>query len=312
MGFGRKKAYLKKIFSVLLILVILVSGGIFGYINYQKVIQDMQADYENEIETLQVDKYMKKRMVLIPKESIGKGVILTEDLVALKEIHSNLSQDLFATADDFGKQTVINYDRESPIFKNTLIENEVADDDRIREISTVLLQSDLKVNEVVDCRIRYANGLEFIVLSKKQVKKIDLNNNTIWLSLSEKESLLLSSALVDKAYFQGSSFYISRYIESNIQEEALVNYIPNQEVISLIEEDIKPKITYSLSEREKRNSLEEILYALDEEQTAQVEEGITEEVSSVSNRVANQDLSPTETKDEHPIIEDEEEIHGFN
>lgn len=311
MGFGRKKAYLKKFFSVMFILVILVSGGFFGYINYQKVIQNMQGEYENEIERLQVDKYMKKRMVLIPKKTIGKGTILTEELVELKEIHSNLSQELFAGMEDLGKQLVIDYEKESPIFINTLIENKVENDDRIREISTVLLQSDLKENEVVDCRIRYANGLEFIVLSKKQVKKIDLNNNTIWLSLSEKESLLLSSALVDKAYFQGSSFYISRYIESNIQEEALVNYIPNQEVIALIEEGIRPSVIYSKSQREKRNSLEETLYALDEEKTAQVEEGISEEVSSVNKRVANQDISVTEPIEESPTIE-EEETHGFN
>lgn len=311
MGFGRKKAYLKKFISVIFVLLLLVSGGFFGFINYQKIIQDMQAEYEGEIETLQVDRYMKKRMVLLPKKSLVKGNLLTDDLVEVKEIYSNLSQELFAGTEDLGKQIIIDYEKNSPIFKNTLMENKVEDDDRIREISTVLLQSDLKENEVVDCRIRYANGLEFIVLSKKQVKKIDLNNNTIWLSLSEKESLLLSSALVDKAYFQGSSFYISRYIESNIQREAMVNYIPNQEVIALMEEGVIPSVVYSESQREKRNSLEETLYALDEEKTAQVEEGITEEVSSVSNRVANQDISVTEPIEESPTIE-EEDIHDFN
>jgi len=311
MGFGRKKAYLKKFISVIFILLILVSSGFFGYTTYQKIIQEMQAEYEDEIETLQVDRYMKKRMVLLPKQSLGKGIVLTEDLVEVKEIYSNLSQELFAGTEDIGKQMIIDYEKDSPIFKNTVIENKVEDDDRIREISTVLLQSDLKENEVVDCRIRYANGLEFIVLSKKQVKKIDLNNNTIWLSLSEKESLLLSSALVDKAYFQGSSFYISRYIESNIQREARVNYIPNQEVIALIEEDVTPSVVYSESQRVKRNDLEEILYALDEEKTAQVEEGITEEESSVNKRVANQDVSITESMVEEPMI-GEEETHGFN
>lgn len=311
MGFGRKKAYLKKFLTIIFILVILVSSATFGYVTYQKVVQGMRADYEKEIERLQVEKYMKKRMVLIPKKEISKGVVLTEDLVELKEIHSNWSQELFATTEDFGKQTIINYEKNMPILKNTLIKNEVKDDHRIREISTVLLQSDLKENEVVDCRIRYANGLEFIVLSKKQVKKIDLSNNTIWLSLNEKESLLLSSALVDKAYFQGSSFYISRYIESNIQKEALVNYIPNEEVMALIEEDSSLYAVYSGRDKEKRVALEELLYALDEEQTAQVEEGVTEEASLVNKRVANQDISTIESSEEPPTIE-EEETHDFN
>lgn len=311
MGFGRKKAYLKKFITVIVILVVVIGSGIFGYVSYQKVIQRLEAGYEQEIETLQVEKYMKKRMVLIPKESIEKGAILTEDLVEFKEIHSNLSQGIFAGTEDFGKQTIINYEKEMPVFKNALIENQLADDERIREISSVLLQSDLKENEVVDCRIRYANGLEFIVLSKKQVKKIDLSNNTIWLSLSEKESLLLSSALVDKAYFQGSSFYVSRYIESNIQKKALVNYIPNKEVIALIEEALDPMVHFSTIEQEKRSALENILNTLDEEQTAQVEEDITDEMSSVNKKVADQKISPIETKEETEII-DEEATHDFN
>jgi hypothetical protein len=311
MGFGRKKAYLKKFVSVVFILVILVSGGIFGYMSYQNVIQDIQGTYEKEIETLKIEKYMKKRMVLMPKKTIPKGISLTEDLVELKEIHSNLSQDFFASKEDFGKQTIINYEKDMPVFKNTLVENEVADDHRIREISTVLLQSDLKENEVVDCRIRYANGLEFRVLSKKQIKKIDLSNNTIWLSLSEKESLLLSSALVDKAYYQGSSFYVSRYIESNIQEEAIVNYIPNQEVITLIEEELGVETYYSTLDQEKRSALENILDSLDEEQTSQVESDVTDEVSSVNKKVADQKISPIETEEGSESV-DEEATHDFN
>jgi DNA-directed RNA polymerase subunit N (RpoN/RPB10) len=305
MGFGRKKAYLKKLVSIIFILVILVSGGVFGYTSYQNIIQDMEEDYEKEIETLKIEKYMKKRMVLMPKKTIQKGVVLTEDLVELKEIHSNLSQDVFASEEDFGKQIIINYEKDMPVFSNTLMDNEVTDDQRIREISSVLLQSDLKENEVVDCRIRYANGLEFRVLSKKQIKKIDLANNTIWLSLSEKESLLLSSALVDKAYFQGSSFYVSRYIESNIQEEALVNYIPNQEVITLIEEELGLESYYSSLDQEKRSLLENILYSLDEEQTSQVEADITDEVSSVNKRVADQKITSIDTTEESDAVAEE-------
>jgi DNA-directed RNA polymerase subunit N (RpoN/RPB10) len=305
MGFGRKKAYLKKLVSVIFILVILVSGGVFGYMSYQNIIQDMEEDYEKEIETLKIEKYMKKRMVLMPKKTIQKGAVLTEDLVELKEIHSNLSQEIFASKEDFGKQIIINYEEDMPVFSNTLMDNEVTDDQRIREISSVLLQSDLKENEVVDCRIRYANGLEFRVLSKKQIKKIDLANNTIWLSLSEKESLLLSSALVDKAYFQGSSFYVSRYIESNIQEEALVNYIPNQEVITLIEEELGLESYYSTLDQEKRSLLENILYSLDEEQTSQVQADITDEVSSVNKRVADQKITSIDTTEESDAVAEE-------
>jgi hypothetical protein len=216
-----------------------------------------------------------------------------------------LSQEIFASKEDFGKQIIINYEEDMPVFSNTLMDNEVTDDQRIREISSVLLQSDLKENEVVDCRIRYANGLEFRVLSKKQIKKIDLANNTIWLSLSEKESLLLSSALVDKAYFQGSSFYVSRYIESNIQEEALVNYIPNQEVITLIEEELGLESYYSTLDQEKRSLLENILYSLDEEQTSQVQADITDEVSSVNKRVADQKITSIDTTEESDAVAEE-------
>ena len=192
-----------------------------------------------------------------------------------------------------------------------MISEEVNDDHRLREISTVLLQSDLKINEYIDCRIRYANGLEFIVLSKKQIKKIDLSNNTIWLSLNEKESLLLSSALVDKAYFKGSSFYINRYIESNIQRKARVNYIPNIEVIKLIADEFSVESWYSTEDIEKRNTLEKILLILDEEQRSQVEESVNNEEAYVNKRVANQEISEIK-KTESDVIQKKEDNDGFN
>jgi len=311
MGFGRKKVYLKKFFIVLLILLILVSSGVFGYVTYQKVIQSMKDDYESEIETLKVEKYMKKRMVYWPKGNLTKGDVITEDLVALKEIYSNFSKDIFMDEKDFKKRIIIDYTVDMPLLKNTLIADDINDDHRLREISTVLLQSDLESNAFVDCRIRYANGLEFIVLSKKQIRGVDLSNNTIWLSLSEEESLLFSSALVDKAYFQGSSFYISRYIESNIQEESQVNYIPNSEVIALMEEDSNINRAFSSLEKEKRVALEDVLSKLDEEQTAQVEESVSSEETSVNKRVANQEISEIKAPEED-ITEDEVDSNGFN
>lgn len=311
MGFGRKKGYIKKFFIALLILVILMSSAVFGYVSYQNVIQSMKDQYESEIETLKVEKYMKKRVVYWPRHSLEKGELLTEDLVELKEIYSNFSETIFMNEEDFGKRITIDYTVDMPILRNTLISEEVNDDHRLREISTVLLQSDLKTNEYIDCRIRYANGLEFIVLSKKQIKKIDLSNNTIWLSLNEKESLLLSSALVDKAYFKGSSFYINRYIESNIQRKARVNYIPNIQVIELIADEFSIESWYSTVDIEKRNTLEKILLILDEEQRSQVEESVNNEEAYVNKRVANQEISEIK-KTEGDVIQKKEDNDGFN
>jgi hypothetical protein len=98
---------------------------------------------------------------------------------------------------------------------------------------------------------------------------------------------------------------VSRYIESNIQEEALVNYIPNQEVITLIEEELGLESYYSTLDQEKRSLLENILYSLDEEQTSQVQADITDEVSSVNKRVADQKITSIDTTEESDAVAEE-------
>jgi len=125
--------------------------------------------------------------------------------------------------------------------------------DDVRWLETSVIQLPLKLvqDEYVDVRIRFANGLDYVVLSQKKV--IDIEIPTLWTHMSEQELLMLSSAYVD-AYLNNAQLYAVRYIDGMVQEEAIVNYPVNADVLRLIENDpnIIERAKTAMSEQARR------------------------------------------------------------
>jgi hypothetical protein len=256
---------------------------------------------------------MAKRTVYVAREQIDKGEIINNELVNKIEIFSNFDADMFMNENDIGAKLLLTIKKDNPILKSMLYKTELEDDERLKELSLVLLQSDLKKYEFVDFRIRYSNGLEYTVLSKKEIKKIDLKNNTVWLLLNEEERLMLSSALVDKSIYLGTSFYVDKYEESNIQKESHVNYLPNEEVMNLIDINNVIDKKFMSDQIAKRIEIEDKLINANEEQLSNVEESISDEENNREERVIKETsvINIDETGSEK-IIEEELGDNEFN
>jgi hypothetical protein len=314
MGFGRKKkVILKKIILFIIIVSSICALCYYGYFYYNRQVMKIENKYINQINDLKTDKYMSKRTVYVAKEKIDKGEIINSKLVNEIEIFSNFDADIFMSENDIGAKLLLTVNKDNPILKSMLYELELEDDERLKELSLVLLQSDLKRYEFVDFRIRYSNGLEYIVLSKKEIKKIDLKNNTVWLSLNEEERLMLSSALVDKSIYLGTSFYVDRYEESNIQKESHVNYLPNIEVMNLIDVNNITGEKFMSDQIAKRIEIENKLINTNEEQLSNVEKSISDEENNREERVIKETsaINVDETGSEK-IIEEELGDNEFN
>lgn len=143
-------------------------------------------------------------------------------------------------------------------------EGNYPDDLRLMEYSVVNLPQKLEPRQFIDIRVMFPNGLDYIVLSKKQV--IDLARSesdmlgTIWLHCGEEEILRMSSAIVDASIVDNAYLYAVPYIAPDIQKEAITNYSPNKEVIDLIKNN--PNIVKkAITELESRNRklLEELV-----------------------------------------------------
>ncbi len=132
--------------------------------------------------------------------------------------------------------------------ENNSVENEVmqmneqqAEDDwRIHGFPYIKLTSQLEVGDYVDVRISFADGGDFILLSKKQIQGLsplrEEGTHALWLIVSEEEILRLSSAVVDAYLNEGCYIYAIQYI-SDSQKAAVVNYVVSDTVKQLMEED---------------------------------------------------------------------------
>ena len=121
------------------------------------------------------------------------------------------------------------------------VEGEIADDVRKVEYNAIQLSSQIETGKYVDVRLRLPSGEDYIVVSHKKIEIPSIDGvdslNTVWFELSETEILTLNCAIVESYKIQGSLLYITEYIEPGLQEEATVNYTPNNEVYELIQKD---------------------------------------------------------------------------
>ncbi|MEG1741668.1 MAG: hypothetical protein RR237_02195, partial [Acetivibrio sp.] len=115
----------------------------------------------------------------------------------------------------------------------------------------------LKPYDVVDIRILYPNGENYIVLSKKILKELNQERTICYLWMEEQETLFISSAMVDAYMTPGAILYTTKYVESEIQKPSIVTYIPSHQVMDLIQKN--PNIVESAKlglEKQVREKLE--------------------------------------------------------
>lgn len=138
-----------------------------------------------------------------------------------------------------GKKVIAKID----MYKNTILtsstvtteENGISNDLRKMEYNMLTLPININAGDIVDVRITFPNGQDFIVLSKKEIKSIQ--GNTVTFYLTEEEILMLNSSIVESYIMKASNIYIARYTDPGMQEKATITYTPTSEVIKLIETD---------------------------------------------------------------------------
>lgn len=124
-------------------------------------------------------------------------------------------------------------------------DEKTTNDLRLQEYNMIKLASQLTSDDYIDIRLRMPSGLDYIVVSKKRVEVpviegVD-SENTIWLKLTEDETLTMSNAIVEAYIMEGAILYTTKYVEAGMQEEATPTYVPSANVQYLIQQN--PNIT---------------------------------------------------------------------
>ncbi len=263
-------------------LVIITNLTVFSVMQYK--LNKNNKFYETEVSSIEDTTKDLNKKLLVPVRDIEKGSKLSveEDFMSI-EVKTDIDSEVFANREDIKENGYARIDLNAnyPIYKSMLYSEEISDTDRIEEFNMFLLQSDIQEGDYVDIRIFYPTGENYIVLDKKRIEKLDLENNTIWLRLDEKEINYISSAIIDN-YITGSKIYVNKYIEPNVQEDAIPNYLPNEAVLDLI--DRNPNILFEIkngiefeSLESKRGLLDLRLESLEDDNAELVEQGVEEE-----------------------------------
>ncbi|MFZ5988343.1 MAG: hypothetical protein ACOYWZ_14620 [Bacillota bacterium] len=287
MAFSRKKNKVAKYIVISLAIVVLVSGSLLGgYYLYNRHIKSIKSSYEEQITELKLEQYNNKRRVYIPKSDIKCGTLLEESLFNESDIISSIPMDLFMTKEDMGRFARYDITAGIPAMKYMVIDEKIPDDLREEEFNMFLLQSNLTKDKFIDLRITFPNGEDYIVLSKKKIRDINIAQNTIWCWLNEKEMLTVSSAIVDAYLHKGTKLYTVTYVEPNSQKNSIPTYPAKLEVQKIMETDpnIVNRAKNALAEQ-MRTLLDQRLAMLNQEAVSNIQTGVNQEVAGRQEKI---------------------------
>lgn len=288
----------------MIVVIVLLALIICSFFEYSKI-QDLKAAnimYQTELSNNQ-------QTVYVATDLINAGDIVTDTgenaNVEKQTVYTGLESYNYITESEMNTRAKVDIAAGVPVMYNMVTDVVVDNDTRDYEISVANLTTDQKENDVVDIRVIFPNGEDYVILSKKQITNLNLENCVFTSQLNEEEILRFASAIVDAYMTTGARIYTTRYVEENIQETSTPNYPVRETTIALINSDpnVVTKATETLN-LEARLSLEQRLGTLTEDELDAVSEGFgltdtakSSVLGSTSTATSNEEMTDTESAD---------------
>ena len=288
----------------MIVVIVLLALIICSFFEYSKI-QDLKAAnimYQTELSNNQ-------QTVYVATDLINAGDIVTDTgenaNVEKQTVYTGLESYNYITESEMNAWAKVDIAAGVPVMYNMVTDVVVDNDTRDYEISVANLTTDQKENDVVDIRVIFPNGEDYVILSKKQITNLNLENCVFTSQLNEEEILRFASAIVDAYMTTGARIYTTRYVEENIQETSTPNYPVRETTIALINSDpnVVTKATETLN-LEARLSLEQRLGTLTEDELDAVSEGFgltdtakSSVLGSTSTATSNEETTDTESAD---------------
>ena len=289
---------------IMIVVIVLLALIICSFFEYSKI-QDLKAAnimYQTELSNNQ-------QTVYVATDLINAGDIVTDTgenaNVEKQTVYTGLESYNYITESEMNTRAKVDIAAGVPVMYNMVTDVVVDNDTRDYEISVANLTTDQKENDVVDIRVIFPNGEDYVILSKKQITNLNLENCVFTSQLNEEEILRFASAIVDAYMTTGARIYTTRYVEENIQETSTPNYPVRETTIALINSDpnVVTKATETLN-LEARLSLEQRLGTLTEDELDAASEGFgltdtakSSVLGSTSTATSNEETTDTESAD---------------
>lgn len=216
-----------------MLIMLLITGIIIGLLGFQLV--KIKREEQQEKASLVT--------VYVLNKDVDSGQEFQQsDLTTTQVIKSNAPTD-YLTPSDLGDKNMakINLTSGTVLSKEMVYteDEDVGNDVRKQEYNMIILPADLETGDFVDVRITFPSGIDYIVVSKKQVEIPNIggvdSTDTVWMNLTEDEILAMSNAIYEAYQLTGSKLYINKYSEPGMQEAATPTYPVKREVLQLIE-----------------------------------------------------------------------------
>ncbi len=176
--------------------------------------------------------------VVMLNRDVVQGETITDSMLTTARVHKSTVPTDQAGRSAVGKIAKYNIPANIPLINSMFGENIVSVDERIQEISSVMLPTGLTEGEFIDIKIKMASGLEYVVIPQIKVEKI--YGTTVWLYLNEEELYLLNSAIVDTYLSDGVTLYGVRYVDptTQIKIDSQTTEMAKLKLSKKIEEDV--------------------------------------------------------------------------
>ena len=240
----RKKIKIGSMIAII-VSILLIASIVIIYIGRNKMneykirAEDLQYELDSNTVTVYVaSRDIKAGEKLIDESMVDDVSVFEEDInIHLQEEINGLPEDFFMTKEQLGYQVTINVKESEPIMNSMIAKTVISTDLREYEISVANIMTDQKDYDFVDIRILFPDGSDYLVLPKKQVRNLNLENCIFYVYCNEDEILRFSSAIVDAFTTTGAYIYTTRYVESSLQDEAIPYYPVRNATVNLIQSD---------------------------------------------------------------------------
>jgi hypothetical protein len=204
---------------------------------YFTIIRQIKKEYRQDLDILKEQLESNEVFVYEAKIDIPAGSRIKEEDLIYRASCSDKPQSYFMTKEDIGMTALMNIRAGTQVIGGMLTGGTVDSNLREVEYNVFCINSNVIQNDYVDVRIRFPNGEDYIILSKKRILSPNIESFQCFLWLKEEEILNMSSAIVDAYIYSGAILYTTKYIEPNLQEESIPTYQPSLASLTLMEQD---------------------------------------------------------------------------
>lgn len=284
------------ILIAVLVTAFLIAAGL-GFYFY------MQMTESRKVEQAAADELERNRqLVYVAKTAITKGEVLSAEAdgnIEKQLIYSGLEPTSYMTEEQMGSVLTVDLAPGEPVMGNMLTTETLSADSRWYEINSANIMTTQAEGDCIDVRIAFPDGSDYIVLTKKFITDLKRDNCIFNAKLNEEEIIRMRSAIIDAYTVKGCMLYTVKYIESNLQEEAVPTYPVKEANIELINSDpnVLTRAEHTLNQAARAN-LDQRITNLGDEYVQGVEGGYSDSYSKQSGVWMEGQAAQTDTATE--------------